>query len=409
MGDTRAEHVVPLKRSLGLPLTILYGLGVTIGAGIYVLVGETAARAGFHAPLSFILAALVMAPSGATFAELASRMPTSAGEAAYVKEGFGSDRLALFIGLMVAAIGIVSAAAIARGSGGYMREIVDMPIDLIVLLVVLFMGVVAAWGILESVALAGAMTLIEIGGLLIIIGIAAVTVPDLGSRLPDAVPEWGDTGAWAGVLGASLIAFFAFTGFEGLANIAEEVTSPGRTIPRAILTTLVLSTLLYVLVVWVALNVIPHDELGAAGAPLSRVFERLTGGTPLAFNVIAILATVNGVVFYIVMSSRVLYGLARRGLLAEALARVNATTRTPLVATGLVVAIILALALAFPIEGLAEMTSRLTLIVFAFVNGALIAIKRRRIPAPSEAYVAPRWVPVVGLVSSLGLLVSEAL
>jgi amino acid transporter len=349
-----------------------------------------------------------MAPSGATFAELASRMPTSAGEAAYVKEGFGSDRLALFVGLMVAAIGIISAAAIARGSAGYIRDISDIPINLIVLLVVLSMGAVAAWGITESMALAGAMTLIEIGGLLIIIGIASATVPDLGSRLPDAVPQWGDTSAWTSVLGASLIAFFAFTGFEGLANVAEEVKSPGWTIPRAILVTLVLSTLLYVLVVWVALNVIPHDELGTAGAPLSRVYERLTGGPALAFSVIAILATVNGVVFYIVMSSRVIYGLARRGLLAGSLARVNLSTRTPLSATALVVTIILALALTFPIAGLAEMTSRLTLVVFAFVNGALIAIKRRGVPAPPEAYVAPRWVPVAGLISSLGLLVSEA-
>ena len=409
MDDAKADPIVPLKRSLGLPLSVLYGLGVTIGAGIYVLVGEVAARAEFNAPLSFILAALVMAPSGATFAELASRMPTSAGEAAYVREGFQSDRLALFIGLMVAAIGIVSAAAIARGSAGYIRDVVDIPINLIVFLVVLSMGAVAAWGIRESVVLAGAMTVVEISGLLLIIGIASVTVPDLGARLPDALPKLCDAGAWAGILSASLIAFFAFTGFEGLANIAEEVTSPGRTIPRAILITLVLSTLLYVLVVWVALNVIPHDELGMAGAPLSRVFERLTGRTPFAFNIIAILATVNGVVFYIIMSSRVLYGLARRGLLTAALARVSPTTRTPLAATGLVVAIILALALTFPIEGLAEMTSRLTLIVFAFVNGALIAIKRRRIPAPTDAYVAPRWVPVAGLVSSIGLLVSEAL
>jgi basic amino acid/polyamine antiporter, APA family len=106
MDEARKTDVVPLKRSLGLPLAVLYGLGVTIGAGIYVLVGQTAARAGFHAPLSFILAALVMAPSGATFAELASRMPTSAGEAAYIKAGFRSDRLALFIGLMVATIGM---------------------------------------------------------------------------------------------------------------------------------------------------------------------------------------------------------------------------------------------------------------------------------------------------------------
>lgn len=400
---------VPLKRSLGLPLTVLYGLGITIGAGIYVLVGTAAARAGFHAPLAFILAALVMAPSGAAFAELASRLPMSAGEAAYVKEGFGSDRLALLVGLMVAAIGVVSAAAIARGSAGYVREFVDLPLDLIVVLVVLAMGAVAAWGIVESVLLAGLMTLIEIGGLLILIGAAAVTVPDLGARLPEALPGLTDAGAWTGVLGASLIAFFAFTGFEGLANIAEEVKAPGWTIPRAILITLALTALLYVAVVWVALNVIPHNELGTEGAPLSRVFERMTGGSPLAFSTIAILATVNGVVFYLVLSSRVLYGLAHRRLLPAWLADVSPVTRTPLMATGLSVAMVLVLAVAFPIDALAEMTSRLTLVVFAFVNGALIAIKRRRIPAPPDAYVAPRWVPVAGLIASIGLLASEAL
>ncbi|HEX2842087.1 APC family permease [Hyphomicrobium sp.] len=408
MGSVGGE-AVSLKRSLGLPLTVLYGLGVTIGAGIYVLVGATAARAGFHAPLSFIIAALVMAPSAATFAELASRLPTSAGEAAYVKEGFQSDRLALVVGLMVAAIGIISAAAIARGSAGYIREFLDWPFDLIVLLVILSMGAIAAWGIVESVAFAGVMTLIEVGGLLIIIVLAAVTVPDLGSRLPEAWPGLSNANAWSGVLGASLIAFFAFTGFEGLANIAEEVKSPGWTIPRAILITLVLTTLLYVLVVWVALNVIPHDELGTDGAPLSRVFERLTGTAPFAFSAIAILATVNGVVIYIVMSSRVIYGLASRGLLPRKIAHVSPYTRTPLIATGLVISAVVLLGLAFPIEGLAEMTSRLTLIVFVFVNSALIAIKRRGIPAPANAYVAPNWVPVVGLVTSICLLLSEAL
>ncbi len=407
-GDVAGEPAVPLKRSLGLSLTVLYGLGVTIGAGIYVLVGAAAARAGFQAPLAFVLAALVMAPSGAAFAELASRMPMAAGEAAYVEAGFGSDRLALFVGLMVAVIGVVSAATVARGSAGYILAFVDLPHDLVVCLVVLVMGAVAAWGVVESVALAGAMTLIEIGGLLIIIGVAAVTVPDLGARLPEAWPGLGDGAAWTGVLGASLIAFFAFTGFEGLANVAEEVKSPGWTIPRAILVTLALTTLLYVLVVWVALNVLPHDELAATGAPLARVFERLTGASPLAFSAIAILATVNGVVFYIVMSSRVLYGLASRGLLPTHMARVNPTTRTPLPATAVVVGVVVVLAVAFPIEDLAEMTSRLTLIVFAFVNAALIAIKRRGVPAPPEAYVAPRWVPYAGLITSIVLLAAEA-
>src|SRR5690606_27337165 len=116
---------------------------------------------------------------------------------------------------------------------------------------------------------------------------------------------------------------------------------------------------------------------------LTRVFERMTGASPLAFSAIAILATVNGVVFYLVMASRVLYGLANRGLLPARLADVSPVTRTPLLATGLVVAAVLVLALAFPIEELAEMTSRLTLVVFAFVNAALIAIKWRHLPPPA--------------------------
>lgn len=409
MDDKYGGQAVPLKRSLGLPLTILYGLGITIGAGIYVLVGATAARAGVHAPLAFVLAALVMAPSGASFAELASRLPMSAGEAAYVKEGFGSDTLALIVGLLVIAIGIVSAATIARGSAGYVHELVDLPIEILVVLIVLSMGLVAAWGIVESVAVAGAMTLIEVGGLLIIIAFAAATIPDLGSAAHQIWPGLSDAGAWTGVLGASLIAFFAFTGFEGLANIAEEVKSPGRTIPRAILATLILTTLLYVSVVWVVLNVIPHSELEATGAPLTRVFEQLTGFPPHAFSGVAIIATINGVVFYIVMASRVVYGLASRGLLPGIFAQVSPATRTPLLATALVAAAVLVLAVAFPIEGLAETTSRLTLVVFAFVNGALIAIKRRGVPAPAQAYVAPHWIPIAGLFSSVGLLVIEAL
>jgi amino acid transporter len=98
---------------------VLYGLGVTIGAGIYVLIAPTVARAGMQAPLAFILAALVMAPSAASFAELASRMPVSAGEATYVRAGLKSDLLARFVGLLVIATAIISAATVSRGSAGY--------------------------------------------------------------------------------------------------------------------------------------------------------------------------------------------------------------------------------------------------------------------------------------------------
>ena len=326
-----------LARRLTLPLVVLFGLGVTIGAGIYVLVGATAGRAGMHAPLAFLLAAFVMAPTAASFAELAGRMPVSAGEATYVRAGFGSERLGLIVGLLVVTVGIISAAAISQGSTGYIRALFPgVPWALVLALVVLLTGMVTAWGILESMAVAGVMTLVEIGGLLVIILVGVRYSPDVAARLPELWHGLSGIGALNGMLSAMLLAFFAFIGFEGLANIAEEVKEPERTIPRAIFITLVLSTLLYVAVTWIALVAVPRGELAASRAPLSLVFERVTGASPTAISAISIVATINGIIAQMVMASRVLYGLAEQGLLPSWLARVHPVTRTPILATAVV-------------------------------------------------------------------------
>jgi basic amino acid/polyamine antiporter, APA family len=397
-----------LARRLTLPLAVLFGLGVTIGAGIYVLVGATAARAGMHAPLAFLLAALVMAPTAASFAELAGRMPVSAGEAAYVRIGLDSERLGLIVGLLVVAVGIVSAAAISQGSTGYIRALFPgVPWALVIPVVVLLTGLVAAWGILESMAVAGLMTLIEICGLLVIIIVGARQAPDVVARLPELWQGLSGIGALSGVLSAMLLAFFAFIGFEGLANIAEEVKEPERTLPRAIFITLVLSTLLYVAVTWIALVAVPRGELAASHAPLSLVFERVTGASPMAISAISIMATVNGIIAQMVMASRVLYGLAEQGLLPTTLARVHPVTRTPVLATAVVMALVYLLAAIFPLEHLAEMTSRLTLIIFAFVNAALVQLKRSGRPAPAKAFVVPISVPAIALFLCVVLLLME--
>ena len=108
-----------LTRSLTLTHAVLYGLGVTVGAGIYVLVGVAAGRSGMHAPLAFIGAALVMGFSAASFAELGTRMPVSASEAAYIQAAFKREWLSLGVGLLVVATAIISAATICVGSAGY--------------------------------------------------------------------------------------------------------------------------------------------------------------------------------------------------------------------------------------------------------------------------------------------------
>ena len=142
--DPPAGSAVPLRRRLGLPLLVLYGTGITIGAGIYVLIGEVAGHAGSFAPWSFVLAASVMALTVASYAELSTRFPVSAGEAAYVMAAFRSRSFATAVGLVSVAIGVISSAAVALGSAGYVQQFIALPPYLIVLAVLALLGGVAA-------------------------------------------------------------------------------------------------------------------------------------------------------------------------------------------------------------------------------------------------------------------------
>ena len=302
---------------------------------------------------------------------------------------------------------MVAAAAISVGSAGYVAVFVSLPQPVLIGGVVVSMGAIAAWGIKESVTFAGAMTLIEVGGLVLLIAAGALWQPDLVSRLPEMAPPLANPAALVGLIGAALLAVFAFIGFEALVNVAEELNAPQRTLPRAIFLTLALTTVLYVLVVWVALVAVPPAELATAKAPLALVFERLTGASPRTMSLIAVIATLNGIIVQIILAARVLYGLARQGSLPSALGRVSPLTRTPVLATGLTVTIVLLLALLLPLEQLADLTSRFTLVLFALVNLALIRIKGREDMPPPHGYLAPRWVPWAGLVSCVAFLLAD--
>ena len=233
-----------LKRRLTLPLLTLYGLGVTVGAGIYVLVGITAAKAGFFAPVSFLLAAMVVAFTGFSYSELGTRYPVSAGEAAYVRNGLKSSVLALVVGLMVATSGVVSSAVISIGAAAYIGQLVPLSHTTLMVLVIVSLGLVAAWGILESVVVAAVFTVIEIAGLLFVIWYGFTIKPDLLSEIGRLVPPL-EPGAWTGIASAGLLAFFAFVGFEDIANVAEEVKNPQVNLPLAVILTLLIATILY--------------------------------------------------------------------------------------------------------------------------------------------------------------------
>lgn len=394
----RPDAPVALKRSLTLGLLTLYGLGTILGAGIYVLVGRVAGIAGMHAPLAFVVAALLAGLTGLSYAELAARFPRSAGEAVYVQEGLRRRPLSVLVGLLIVLTGVVSAATIANGFVGYLQVFVPVPDALAIVVLVLLLGLLAAWGITESVVAASAVTLVELGGLVFIIYIAGGSLAELPARWPELVPP-PDAGTWQAIFLGAFLAFYAFIGFEDMVNVAEEVKDPARTLPRAILIAIGLSTALYLLVALVAVLALPPAELAESRAPLALIYERATGSAPTLISVVSLFAVVNGALIQIIMSSRVLYGMSREGWLPAMLGRVSPLTRTPLPATAFVTVVVLVLAMVLPLVTLAQATSFVILIVFALVNLSLVRIKRRE-PRPAGVRMVPLTIPLAGFAAS---------
>jgi basic amino acid/polyamine antiporter, APA family len=400
--DPAINRAVPLRRRLGLALLVLYGTGITVGAGIYVLIGAVAGHAGVYAPWSFVVAAAVMALTVASYAELSTRYPVSAGEAAYVRAAFQSRAFSTAIGLLTIVTGVVSSAAVTLGSAGYIQQFVDLPRGPIVAIIVLALGAVAAWGILESVVLASLFTLIEVGGLVTVI------VAGFHAGLPIAktighVPPL-NTMILSGIGFGSLLAFFAFIGFEDLANVVEEAKDPHRDIPRAMILTLGISTLLYVLVAAVAVSAGPIERLASSSAPLSLVFREVAGVNPATISAIAIVSTLNTILAQMTMAARVIYGIAREGDLPAIFARVHPQTGTPLIATACIAAAVVPLALFVPLTRLAEGTSLATLALFALVNLALLRLRYRGVPSNIPHVTVPIWIPAIGLVTCVAMM-----
>jgi amino acid transporter len=393
-----------LRRSVTLPWLVLYGLGTTVGAGIYALTGAVAGRAGMFAPAAFLLAAFLAFFTALSFAELSSRFPRAGGEAVYVLEGLRWRWLSTVVGVLVVLAGLVSAATVSVALVGYLGEFVEVPRSLAILLAVVGIGAVAVWGVRESVTAAGVMTVIEIGGLLAVVALGSPHFAELPARAAEFIPTHFD--AWQLVASATILCFYAFLGFEDMVNIAEEVRDVRRILPRAIVLTVLVTALLYALVTTVSVLAVSPNELAASDAPLSLVFER-SGGSPAILGVVAIFALLNGALIQIVKASRVLYGLAREGSLPAVLGRVNSRTHTPALATVLVVAIAALFALTFPLGTLAETTALITLVTFTLANLALLLVKRRD-PHPSGVTTFPIGVPVAGFAVSFAFVMLAA-
>jgi amino acid transporter len=392
-----------LKRSLGLPLVTLYGLGNILGAGIYILIGKVAGEAGYSMVLSFLIAMVVSGLTAFSYMELSGRFPASASVSVYLHKAFGKQWLSVAVGLAMVAAGITSAATLAKGFAGYAGTMVAVPELLLSVGLLIAIGLLAIKGIGESALVAGLFTFIEIAGLAMVIatGRASLGSFDLGT-LAKIDPAVG----FAGVMGGAFLAFYAFIGFEDMVNVAEETKNPQRTMPLAILISLIASTVLYLLVAIVAIAAVPPAELAASKAPLLLVYSRQAGNAALFLTIIGITAAVNGVIVQVIMGSRILFGLSKQGWIDGRLSEVNKETKTPLIATVVVVGLMIIACVALPLVSLARLTSLIVLAIFALVNCSLIVIKRRH-PNHKGLITVPTLIPYLGLISCIVIILFE--
>ncbi len=391
--DHVAESPPALRRSLSLPLLVLYGLGTTVGAGIYALTGKIAGLAGMWAPASFALSCVLAGFTALSFGELASRYPRSAGVAVYLEAGFERRFVAQLGGGLVCLSAATSSGTLALAAVGYLGDLVPIQPNVALAVLLLTLSGIACWGIRESVTIAGILTVAEVGGVL------AVTVAGawfLGGGGGPATPAPAASPVvWVGVLSGAVLGFYAFLGFEDMVHVAEEVKQARRTVPRAIVLTLAITTALYLALAADAVRTVAPATLAASDAPLTLVYDTAGGPVPQAIGIIALLGMLNGILIQLIMGSRLLYGLASEGAAPRCLGRVHPRTRTPLLATAAITAVVLGFALLLPLESLARGTSWLTLALFAAINTALYRIKGRP-EAPHPQVEVGRWIPFTG-------------
>ncbi|MCG3200922.1 MAG: putative amino acid permease YhdG [Gammaproteobacteria bacterium] len=385
-----------LARHLGFGVLVAYGIGDILGAGIYALVGKVAGSAGTDTTLAFVVSGVLALITGLSYAELAARIPHSAGASAYTANAFRHPFVPFLVGMLVLTSGITSAATAASAFHGYLEVFVQLPGLLAALLLIAALTALNFYGIKQSARTNNVLTAIELTGLLVVIvvGMRYALTTHEPVQLARALEPDLDTAA---LLAGVTLAFYAFVGFEDLVNLAEEARDPTRDIPRALLIAILVSTALYLLVVAVVLWTMTPAEAAASDRPLLEVLVRAGHAVPRPlFAAVAIVAISNTALANSIMASRLLYGMARQRLLPAALARLHDTRRTPWVTVVLTGVLSLLLVASGSVTVLAQTTGAILMLVFMFVHLSAI-LTRRRQPAPPGRFTAPRIVPHLGV------------
>ncbi|MBI4018949.1 MAG: amino acid permease [Candidatus Aenigmarchaeota archaeon] len=385
-----------LKKELSLVTAIFYGVGIILGAGIYVLIGQGAAVAGNALWLSFVVAAVIASFTAMSYAELAGMLPKTAAEYVYTKKAFGKEWLAFAVQWIMIFALIISATTVALGFGGYFSYLFGINQVWAAAGLLIVLSLISYTGIKESVRFNILATIIEMIGLLIVI--------ILGIGFIGTVDYFAAPAGMTSILMATALLFFAYIGFEEVVNLSEETKNASKVIPKALLISIAITTVLYILVAISAVSIMPAGELAKAKAPLTEVVSRVMPQAGSIMTVIALFATSNTVLAILVVASRMLYGLARNNVLPKLLAKLG-KSRTPYVSVFLVMLVSLAFLQFGAIGTVALLTDIGIFAVYLFINAAVIWLRYKE-PKAKRTFKSPLNIGRFPALAGLGIVSS---
>jgi len=396
-----------LKRVIGRRMLLIFVIGDILGTGIYALVGEVAGEVGGAIWTSFAVAFALAFITAFAYAELVTKYPHAAGAALYAHKAFKRPFFTFMVAFAVMASGIASASAAARAFGGdYLATFVELPVVLVALLFVGLLAAINFRGISESIKVNLGLTLIELGGLLLIVVIGAMVLVN-GDGDPGRALEFKDGSSIPfAIMGGAALAFYALIGFEDSVNVAEETQDPSRSFPQALFGGLLITALVYFAVTFTASLVVPTDRLADSSGPLLEVVRAgPLSIPPRLFASIALVAITNTALINMIMASRLTYGMGRQGVVPRAFARVHPQRKTPWVGIAFTTLIAVALVTTGEVETLADTTVVLLLAVFIVVNISVLVL--RRDPVEHDHFRAPTSLPVIGALVCVALMTQQ--
>jgi APA family basic amino acid/polyamine antiporter len=389
-----------LQKTLGFWQLLASGVGIIVGAGIYVLIGEAATEAGSMVWLSFIVAAGLSALTALSYCELASMFPRASAEYEYTSHAF-PRWLAFLVGWVMTCGLVIAAAAVSLGFARYLSRFIAVDQTVLALALLAALCALGARGIKRSSRVTMALSAVQVIGLLLII---AVGIPSVGDV--DLVAR----GDFAGVFPAAALVFFAFIGFDEVATLAEETRDASRVVPLALLSGLAISTVLYVAVAVAAVSVLGAGPLGSSERPLADVLDTATGSYGgRIVTVIAIVSTTNTTLLALTAGSRMVFGMSRAGALPGRLGGLGGDGAAPVAALIACGAAAACFVLASDLRAIAATTDAAIYLVFLATNTTVIILRFRQ-PDASRPFRVPLsigkvpLVPVAALVATAGMM-----